>query len=531
MSQRCSLINERFDATGYKDAASLFLPPQTDLCEIVSPWPYSISRNFATAYVSPLARGQRLVKYLKEVSNKYIALYPPACQIIDLLVKRASRGVTPTQASLILLLLGKRGCLGFDALPADVFNFPEIFAWDYGIQTEEYFLGCNISIAKHEKPITFIFVLQRKSLVPRDHWNDKGGSMNSVLVIQYMITIPHENKIIRNTFTVDGAWNVGADEVHPFYISAGDAFGIKSIRNDDFLFPLQVWCVDPEKDVSVKLQIMAMKPVNKKVESVLSEGVGSRFFAWPRVDVVSGYVTYEKSENAVQTGTGWLNRQFGTPGVDCNIPKSIFTRAINNIKGRFRVTPRFNASNWFVIHLQDGTEVGGDLLPAPEPIRKGLGPFPLTRLYYIDEQNNQSILKGTLSFGRYVQSPVSRAWYPVDWTVNVPKLKLSFNLTQTVDHAFNHTIDGTEYFDAGAIVTGSENGTGLMKTRNYIPDETYLKNRLKLLGFTNTEELAPHFQSKKTPLGTFVASCILVFIVPILIVLFAITLGLVILKR
>lgn len=510
MSQQCELIHKNFNTKNtYDVATNLFLPYNADLCAAVAPWPFAMARNFTTSYASPASRGARVAEFLEYVLHKYVWLQPPDCAKIRFLIQRAHLGLTPMQAVVLIELAGPRGAIGYQGPEARRLSFSQDFSWNYQLAAEQYWFGCNLTLTKGDVlPTSFVFIISRHSVTPQPFWQNRGGALNSVLLIQYMLTIPSQNKFISKTVSVDGAWAVDSAQTNPFFVGAGDAFGIKSISNSDQIFPLQVWCIDPSNAVSVKMEITNTKPF------LHSD------FMWPRIDVVSGSVAVGSDfRQLIEDGTGVLGHPHTSEQSKNHIVPGFFPRALSNVRNRFR-SGEIGPQNWFFIQLKDGTELMGRF---PGNAFAVMTKYPVSNILVIDPDGGLEYYDGEVLFERTFESPLTGTRYFDGLRVYVPSVRLEFQLEPTSTEALNRSISGTEYYTAGVKVSGSRLGVGFVEALHYETQDNFVRRLLRELNFANVDELVPYFLTSKTPLGTYLAS-LLVFLWPVVLVLFFIVL-------
>ena len=167
------------------------------------------------------------------------------------------------------------------------------------------------------------------------------------------------------------------------------------------------------KEYDIDLELSPVKPVvlqGREGFSQKADGLGhaSYYYSIPRLST-SGTVKVG-SEIYLVTGTSWYDREWATN----------------------QLTPEQSGWNWFAIQLSDGS----DLMLYQMRLRSGgfdshsSGKWIAQDGSSIDLEAKDFHLKSVRTW----VSPVSKAAYPVYWTLTIPKLDLELEITPAVEN-------------------------------------------------------------------------------------------------
>ncbi|MFN2455584.1 MAG: lipocalin family protein [Pyrinomonadaceae bacterium] len=182
----------------------------------------------------------------------------------------------------------------------------------------------------------------------------------------------------------------------------------------------------------------ALKPV-KLAAMNGHEGVGvsfkdtgeaSRYFSFTRMDAVGDITWHGRTEHF--KGSAWMDREFGT----------------------WRTTENQKGWDWFSIQLANNTEV------MVYQLRNSAGqPSPFSSGTYVDAAGNFTHLAYedfTIEATDYWQSPHTKATYPINWRVQVPRFGVDLTITPVIKDQELDTRGTTMivYWEGGCRVEG-----------------------------------------------------------------------------
>ena len=250
-----------------------------------------------------------------------------------------------------------------------------------------------------------------------------------VTFFRYGYRPPGSRQPVSSRFVVDdvkfahfAVTDVAADRFHFDSRVSRGAYGEAGFGDSQRLAWINGWELDltgifhlraATKGYAIDLELTPVKPVMLQGQDGFSQkadglGHASYYYSMPRLST-SGTVKVG-SESYIVTGTSWYDREWATN----------------------QLTPEQSGWNWFAIQLSDGS----DLMLYQMRLRDGgfdshsSGKWIAPDGSSIDLQAKDFDLKAVRTW----ISPVSKAVYPVYWTLTVPKLDLEMEISPAVEN-------------------------------------------------------------------------------------------------
>ncbi|HRH40856.1 MAG TPA: lipocalin family protein [Pyrinomonadaceae bacterium] len=193
-------------------------------------------------------------------------------------------------------------------------------------------------------------------------------------------------------------------------------------------------------DLTFEATLKPTKPVvlngkDAKGVSFKDEGEASRYFAYTRMEMDGDIIWNGETEHF--TGSAWMDREFGT------------WTPTNNQKGW----------DWFSIQLDNGTE-----LMCYQLRNKEGGVSPFSSGTFVDKDGKFTPLTHEdfkIEPTKYWESPKTKAIYPINWKLTVPKFNLELTVTPVIEDQELDTRGTTMivYWEGACQVKGEDKST------------------------------------------------------------------------
>ncbi|MFC1617689.1 lipocalin-like domain-containing protein [Patescibacteria group bacterium] len=447
--------------------------------------------------------------------QKYLARY-------DLLSKTAETGFDTEQNYALPNFMAQDYFKGYaDMNTYTALEFPKDHQAQLDWQFGWYFWSGNF-LDENDNEVDIVVVFFRRALYPPPIAADLGMSDLDNQIVQTVVAVNYADENLH----VNGSNPIIAGDSgqitygnEPFVAVVGDS-SAKSVQADQ-MFPMNITVNDPDKDLSIDLDLASSKPLllqgdQGKVPSIY--GLGTWYYSFPNIKT-SGTVTYQGEARNID-GKMWMDHQWMAGITPTGYPKDLAIQALANITEGYKGEPPASFGwDWSDVQFDDDTEV---TFASPHSDKtadlKNMGEDPPANATrdisgkYIDKDGNSQNISGSVTINKWMRSPKSKAWYPNGWDVKMPDQKLEFTMTPSVDQQFIYSGTG-EIREGGVIVKGTKNGKdisgyGFGEGVNYSGEEYPLTQNMDLLGIADNDTNRDLLKPKPPSLWLFVQSII-----------------------
>jgi len=471
-----------------------------------APWPGALPQAFRQKLLegknTQAVLGKNVFTLLDQLEGSFLPLVQRYPDRYQLLKERAAQGLTARQAYNLVDLLGEDYFDGFGSIPGNAtLTFPEDHKPHFDFQTGWYFFAGNFNdLQGNSYGILCMFF--RRALFPPYLAKRMGLSDldNQVVDVQFGVTLGDKKLHLQgHNALIAGSSGLVKYNTNPFLAQVGKNI-MQSFRKDK-LFPMKIHFKDPAIPLEVNLLLKESQPIllqGDQGRAPAIYGLGSLYYSIPGIKA-HGFINYQGQEKQV-AGVMWMDNQWMAGIMPSGYAKNIFIRALANSINGFSGQAREGWGwDWNEVQFEDGSEVTFSAMHSTySEILKNRGPNPPGRITrpiaagkFVDPSGRAVDVSGEVTLTRWVLSPASRAWFPCQWEVAIPTVKLKFSLTPLVNNQLMYFANASEYKEGAVAAHGSRDGkpikgVGFAESVAYAGYDYYLKTKFAILGINDT---------------------------------------------
>jgi len=449
-----------------------------------------------------VSRGKQVAAYYKYLLDNPAMLVNYNSKSLETLRKICAKSLSPAQTLAAASLAGPQSQQGWEKVAPGAFTFPSDDGPHWDFRREWYYLACSLTAPGYSQPITIILSILRHGTVPSFMRNPgQSAASAQVISVSASVEIPQST----NHPYTDITWAVYGDadgvslRASPFEWVASSSVYLKqhSTAVGDSMFPMDAVIKDEKTGLNVTLTISPFDPnpvwfaEGDAGCAPCLDGVGYRYYSYPSLQVTGSVQIGSEVLIPSVTGSGWLDHQWESGMTPLGYVSNAWLRAAvvvgqNSQKTPFNLNPPWN---WFLIHLDNKTQITAILLPAPA-VSKGMGPFKLTNAVLLggsaSKFHKKELNNGRVTYHAWVTHRETK--YPSGWTLEFPDDDIVLYLTTTLPppSGFGMNAGGDEFMETGVVVTGTVDGntitgSGVAEAIGWRSTENQVKDALRTL--------------------------------------------------